>query len=332
MVGGNSKHVGTANAARPTVDAPDGTAVELFTLGTAFRTESPTFSADGATLYIGNDDYKVYAIDSTTGAEQWNVATSSFNSVPAALAADGTIYIGTGGVVFRSAAVGADGTVYFSSFDDKTYALHASNGTEKWSFLMTGDGFSHIAIAADGTVYTADYSGKLFAIHPDGTEAWTYSGATAGYESGITVSPIDGTIYAGNNDNRMHAVWPNGTQRWTCTTGGAIFSTPALADDGTLYFGSNDNYLYAVHANGTLRWRYQIADDVWGSPCIGGDGTVYFGSLDYKVYALRPDGTLKWSFTTTSFVRGSPAIGLDGSVYVGNSGRKLYKFPVATGI
>jgi len=77
---------------------------------------SPTVSPDGATIFIGSNDNKVYALYAATGTEKWSFVT--------------------GGQVYSSPAVSPDGaTIFIGSYDNKVYALYASTGTEKWSFV-----------------------------------------------------------------------------------------------------------------------------------------------------------------------------------------------------
>ena len=65
------------------------------------------------TLYTGNVDDNLYALDPFTGMKKW-----SFKA---------------GGEVESSPAV-ANGMVYFGSYDYKVYALVALTSTPKWAF------------------------------------------------------------------------------------------------------------------------------------------------------------------------------------------------------
>ena len=78
---------------------------------------------------------------------------------------------------------------------------------------------------------------------------------------------------------------------WTYTTGGWVYSSPAVSD-GKVYIGSDDDSFYCLDAdNGTEIWNYATGDWVDSSPAVS-DGKVYFGSLDYKMYCLDAgDGT-----------------------------------------
>jgi outer membrane protein assembly factor BamB len=133
-----------------------------------------------------------------------------------------------------------------------------------------------------------------------------------------------GQIYIGCDDFRLYAVNTNGVQLWSYLTGGRLYSSPAVALDGTIYVGSADYYLYAINPNGTLKWRYLTGYPVYSSPAIGSDGTVYVGSRDFFLHAVNPNGTLKWSAFSNGDIDASPVVGTDGTVYVGERGSEFF--------
>ena len=63
---------------------------------------SPAIGSDG-TVYVGSDDYKLYAINGKSGVKLWEFET--------------------GGRVGSSPAIGSDGTVYVGSIDSKLHAI-----------------------------------------------------------------------------------------------------------------------------------------------------------------------------------------------------------------
>ena len=130
----------------------------------------------------------------------------------------------------------------------------------------------------------------------------------------------DGTIYIGSLDSKVYAISLDSSLKWSFTTGGVVRSSPAIGADGTIYVGSRDHKLYAISREGSLKWSFTTGGAVTSSPAIGADGTVYVGSWDNKLYAISPDSSLKWSYTTGGYVYSSPAIGADGTIYVGSIG------------
>ncbi len=66
---------------------------------------------------------------------------------------------------------------------------------------------------------------------------------------------------------------------WSYSTGGAVHSSPALAD-GVVYVGSEGDSLYALNAStGAKLWSYRTGNQVWSSPAVA-KGVVYVGSRD----------------------------------------------------
>jgi len=109
---------------------------------------SPAIGSDGI-IYIGADNFHVYALNPANGATKWVEPTRDEVKSSPAIASDGTIYIGSndgslyafnpdgtlkkryiiGGTVNSSPSIGADGTVYFATGggDDKVYAIIGSS-------------------------------------------------------------------------------------------------------------------------------------------------------------------------------------------------------------
>jgi outer membrane protein assembly factor BamB len=74
---------------------------------------SPAIGSDG-TVYVGSNDYKLYAINGKSGVKLWEFET--------------------GGNVSSSPAIGSDGTVYVGSYDKKLYAINGKTGVKLWEF------------------------------------------------------------------------------------------------------------------------------------------------------------------------------------------------------
>lgn len=146
----------------------------------------------------------------------------------------------------------------------------------------------------------------------------------------------EGKVYAWHADGSMVKGWPQ-------ATGGAMNSTPAVADldgDGRLevVVGSGDSKVYAWHADGSVvaGWPHGTGGIVTSSPAIANiDGDqrleVVIGSRDGQVYAWHHDGSLVtgWPQATGGVVNAAVAIadlGGDGTleVIVSSSDAKVY--------
>jgi len=79
-------------------------------------------------------------------------------------------------------------------------------------------------------------------------------------------------------------------------TGGAVRSTPAIAN-GLIYFGSGDGYFYAIDSkSGAERWRFKTGGAVHSSPAVTAS-TAYFTSRDGDLYAVSAlTGKLLWKY------------------------------------
>jgi len=96
----------------------------LWEFETGFRViSSPAIGPDG-TVYVGSDDFKVYALDGKSGAKKWEFVT--------------------GGGVDSSPALGANGILYVASWDNKVYAIQTSSqGLAKSPWPMRGQNVQH---------------------------------------------------------------------------------------------------------------------------------------------------------------------------------------------
>jgi outer membrane protein assembly factor BamB len=151
-----------------------------------------------------------------------------------------------------------------------------------------------------------------------------------------------GVVYIGSFGGNFYAInATTGGELWGYTTGGDVWSSPAVAN-GIVYVGTNDHYLYAFNANtGAKLWSFLTGGGVFSSPAVSGS-TVYIGATDNNVYALdATTGAQLWNYTTGNQVRASPVIANgvlyiaseDGYVYAldASSGAKLWSSPTSPG-
>jgi outer membrane protein assembly factor BamB len=227
------------------------------------------------------------------------------------------LFFSAGQSIESSPAIGLDGTVYVGT-GQLLYAL-ASDGKVKWQYQTEGFVKSSPAVDSSGNVYVGAVDSYLYALNSVGILRWRYKTGSM-----IVSSPaigVDGTIYVGSCDYGLHAVNPDGTLRWKYHTGDAIASAPAVGRDGTVYIGSNDRYFYALNPDGTLKWRFQVASGsmelVFNQPsaAISANGVIYTVLGGKYLYALNPNGSQRWKQPVEKGP--SPVIGEDGTVYVG---------------
>jgi outer membrane protein assembly factor BamB len=235
---------------------------------------SPALGPDG-TLYVGISSTAngLYAINSDTGAVKWTSLTRDSANTP---------------------AIGTDGTIYLGSCDQFLRALRP-DGTQKWSYRLSGDVHGTPTVAPDGTILVTSSDWFLWAVNKD-TGALKWKASLGGSKK----SPIN---------------W--GTD-------------VAIAGNGQIYTVGYDG-LYAFSSAGKLLWKdtripaWQPGGIDHNDPIVGHDNTVYVtGNGD--IYALRPDRTTLWR-SSSGNIDGAPAIGADGTVYVySNDTGLLYAF------
>ena len=201
------------------------------------------------TVYVGSNDGRLYALDTSSGDEIWEFDT---------------------GQSIRSSPTVSDGIVYFGSKDGKTggtrdnslYAVDASTGEVLWSQPSNG-WIASSPTVADGTVYVGSAPGStgknVYALDASsGNEKWVFSepgwsvassptvaGDTVyfGRREDVPFSSEDGSVYAVSTDT--------GEKRWEFTEPSSQVSSSPTVVDGTVYVGSRDGNMYAIDAGGS---------------------------------------------------------------------------------
>ncbi|MGD8765109.1 MAG: PQQ-binding-like beta-propeller repeat protein, partial [Desulfobacteraceae bacterium] len=169
------------------VNTADGTEIWRFPIPTEpdELDSSPTIDPADGTIYVGADDFNVYAIN-PDGTEKWRFPT--------------------GADVESSAALDPiDGTIYIGSDDNKVWAINP-DGTEKWQFV-TGDRVESSAIIDAGTnILIGSNDGLFYVIGRDGTEKWNFP--TGGPVPSSPAIGNDGIVYIGSDDSNLYALTP----------------------------------------------------------------------------------------------------------------------------
>jgi outer membrane protein assembly factor BamB len=236
-------------------------------------------------------------------------------------------------------SAGLDGTAHFIDDTDVLYTLAVATGEERGRFTrgIAGDPHSDRwrwrspkpAVLGTLTITGSD-DGTIRALEPVATrERWRFRAGHYIESSAPTTS--DGVVYACWNADVMesgtlhampawtgtvHALAANtGAVLWTTRTGGAIRSSPVVAD-GCVYVGCLDLNLYCLDAaSGEMRWRFGSRYYQGESP--GGfmttpivrDGVVYATGEDEFVYALdATTGAVRWRLDTESTFLSNPAL------------------------
>jgi outer membrane protein assembly factor BamB len=177
---------------------------------------------------------------STSGTPEWDLELSPGSLGQAALADDGTIYVG----------------------DDRSvlYAVDSS-GSKKWRFDADGSVQGSPVIDTAGVVYFTA-GGGVYAVNPDGSLKWRFSPLQ---RLGFSTSPVlaaDGTLYVGA-DFALIALSPDGALKWNLRIYSPT-SSATIGPDGTIYFACGYSWLCAVEDKGSplmqSAWPKQFHD------------------------------------------------------------------------
>jgi outer membrane protein assembly factor BamB len=104
-------------------------------------------------VFIGSDDFKVYALDAATGAYIWTYSTK--------------------GPVWSAPAV-ADGKVFAASLDHTLYALNENTGWLIWSYNTSASRLYGSPAVACGKVFIGSENGKVYAFGPEESKVHWY--------------------------------------------------------------------------------------------------------------------------------------------------------------
>jgi outer membrane protein assembly factor BamB len=276
---------------------------------------------------------------------RWRFKTGGIATMSPAVAADGTIYVGSNDhVVYaidRSGrerwragvpnninetgfVIGRDGGVFVGCADGKVYA-YDQNGGARWATSIEADVAFTPVVTGDGTIvaggFDRDKAAPLFGLRLDGTVKWRNGGSFG--VSAVAIG-LDGSLFVGGADSALHALRAaDGTERWAAPMSGAPRS-PSVGHDGTVYVTAG-NALEAIDpGTGAPRWTFPIDAPSYGIS-LGRDDTIYVAQENDTLLAVRPNGTLKWRFVAPGNVwTRSATIGGDGTAYLGGTDGALY--------
>jgi outer membrane protein assembly factor BamB len=285
----------------------------------------------GGTLYGVNNNANAFALDAKTGKVLWERKIGALNASSPAYYKHRLYIVNlepghivkldakTGRVIWKHSLPGRaessplviHNTVYFGCENGELFALSTVTGKVRWSTELNG-AIKSAPAYSNGKLFVGDYGGYMNAVDAkSGRLVWQsgslgpgFGGSGAFYS---TPAVAYGRVYDGNNDGRVYSFdTTDGTLAWTYSTGGYVYSGPAVANTRhsppTVFVGSFDGNVYAIGAkDGNLRWSRPAGGQVIGSLSAVGD-VVYAAEFTNK--------------TTTGFMM--------------RSGRKVFRYPKGT--
>ena len=237
-------------------------------------------AAGGGTVYSTGQDQKLLAIDPADGSELWNV------SLPAA-----------------GLTVATNGSYVWVGLDNGDVEAYDSNGNHQWTTTLNSNSWVE-GIATDGTDIYAGTTSLYRLDGGDGTEVWSNSDFS---------DRVDNVVY---NGTRLAASDKANNLKGVDTSGNVLWNRSF--DNGLLDLGADGRDLFSGHwstgnvrmfdmGDGSTEW----VDDWHGTDvrAIVADGTEVYTS-----------GNSKTVYRTT-YLTESVTISVDGTTVLSQSGR-----------
>lgn len=174
-------------------------------------------------VYVGNDNGKLYAINTVDGTEKWNFTTAG---------------------QVRSSPIQIGGNVLVGSNDRNFYSVDSATGLLRWK-VLTGDVIQSSPAVFNQNVYFGSYDGNMYCVDIiDGTVKWKM--LTGGL---VKSSPLlyKGDVYFGSFDKNLYRLdASDGSQKiFPVNINGQMVTSPIIDTVGGAYVPSiSGDYKY----------------------------------------------------------------------------------------
>lgn len=290
-----------------------------------------SLSPDGSTLYYGEADEHIYAVDTNNGNIKWKYQTGSALSAAPTVSADGkTVFVGSSvgtfhainstsgnstwicaalGPIQSAASLSTDGkTVYFGSSDTYLYAVASQNNS-------CGNSVSH-------TQPCRDAPAPNHSIKPGCGNWWLRPNEALLFSSPMVDDAHNRIVVTTDNTNGVGGVYgvPM-TGKGIITAifnGSSAINTPAVkVSDDMVVFGSEDSKVYAVTtSDNKVAWTYATEQPLSAAPISNGEIVVLAGRSGELTVLHAATGTVGWSGQVGSSLSSSAAVDGDGRLVV----------------
>jgi outer membrane protein assembly factor BamB len=214
-------YLGTADGYLAAIDAATGSVTWRAPLNPGFAIEASPAVAEGM-VYLSYGGMR--AIDAATGEGRWEGRDYVPVSTPAVV--EGIVYVGMGSHVYAfdsqtgeerwqvidsiamgSAPAVADGVIYIGSFGPNVSAMDTATGEQLWRFAAPGESFGAAVTLADGIVYASGHNGGLLYTldAKTGQEQWRFD-LEVPYRAVSSATVVDGVAYVHGGDDELYAL------------------------------------------------------------------------------------------------------------------------------
>jgi len=289
-------------------DTEDGSTVWTLDAGS----NPGAFAYAGGSLYAGTNGGNLYAVEASTGEEQWSrYINYDFKGHP--VIHDGLLLAGA-----KESAV----------------ALDPDTGDTKWEFPIRSDRGARVALDEDAA-YISDPRGN--SIHSvdrsTGDQRWEF-GADGGIIFDMSPTVGGGGVYAGNDGGTAYAVdKETGEGIWRASPGRDVYRQSFAYYNGRIYYGRNDHTFYCLDAStGDTVWTF--SDDLgnesishqWTAPGVAND-IVYTGYQTGIAFAIDAQtGDEIWRVRTGGIIEHSAFAVTEDAAFTGCWDGNLYAF------
>ena len=180
-------------------------------------------------LYVGFSDGSLVALNSKTGAVQWELQLNKnkrFRDVDATPVIDGN-------------------QLYVASYDDKLYCISLDKGEVLWR--VDGGSYSAVTIIGDKIIYPTTQGDVVALKKSNGNKLWAFK-----ISEGIATQVVDysGVVVFGESQGKLQFIDPTtGARLGSMEPGRGILSTPQVDEKANrVYFISGEANLFAIDA------------------------------------------------------------------------------------
>lgn len=281
-------------------------------------------SGDTATLFVGSDDGRLYALDAGVDGP------SDGSRVRGGVLGHHDVWADQA----PTALFGADPVRPTEPFDllpNETMTVDASPTTGDivdygWSVTDAdehlGNGNRVAGQQEADELQSADGPTETFTFETEGTYAVT-----------LTATDTDGE--SATRTRTFRVADPDTTDHWAATLDGGVSGSPTIVDvpglNETAFVGTDNGTVVAIDGpTGETIWSNQTTGAISGAPAVVG-GTVFVGTDDGSLLAFdAATGEDVWANTTGGEIRAAPTVDA-GTVYVGTMNGTILARDAATG-